>query len=420
MSYENKILQMKKMLGKKTEKPKANESKPAFQKPKIPSYTPQWEQAGLTRVDNEFGIVFLRKVHYPRTYQHGHYQLQEFFNAVAKWQHAEFSHPYALNEEECVLFFDTETTGLKGVGTQIFLLGFLEVTEEDFVLTQYVLADPAHEAALLFESKLWQKTATVVTYNGKSFDWPQLETRWTLNQKVLPKLRTQRQIDLLHSSKRLWKNDMERMKLKSVEEEKLGFLRKDDIPGFLAPIIYLDAVKSGVPDALMKVLLHNEWDLLSLITLYVHSTNLLFEEMDDESVTTYTNIGKWYADLKEGAKSVQVLEKVTSQFNELEAGDAQFHLAFQLKRNKQFNEAIDAFVASLHFVESRKKIQALEQLAMLYEHQLKDFQQAIRYTIQGIEFLAGVEDLREEQKKKWEILFKKRLQRLNRRKIFPG
>ena len=311
MSYENKILQMKKMLGKKAKKPKANDPKPVFRKPDVPSYTTRWEQAGLTRIDNDFGIVYLREVHFPFTYQHGHYELQEFFNAVAKWQHADFSHPYALNKEESVLFFDTETTGLKGVGTQIFLLGFLEVTEEDFVLTQYVLADPAHEAALLFESKLWQKTATVVTYNGKSFDWPQLETRWTLNQKVLPKLRAQRQIDLLHSSKRLWKNDMERMKLKSVEEEKLGFLRNGDIPGYLAPIIYLDAVKSGVPDALMKVLLHNEWDLLSLITLYIHSTNLLFEEMDDESATTYTNIGKWYGDLKEVAQSVKVLEKVT-------------------------------------------------------------------------------------------------------------
>lgn len=416
MSYENKILQMKKMLGKKTEKPKANEPKPAFQKPEIPSYTSQWERAGLKRIDNEFGIVFLRKVHYPRTYQHGHYQLQEFFNAVTKWQNAEFSHPYAIDQEENVLFFDTETTGLKGVGTQIFLLGFLEVTEEDFVLTQYVLADPAHEAALLFESKLWQKTATVVTYNGKSFDWPQLETRWTLNQKVLPKLRAQRQIDLLHSSKRLWKNDMERMKLKSVEEEKLGFLRKDDIPGFLAPIIYLDAVKSGIPDALMKVLLHNEWDLLSLITLYVHSTNLLFEEMDDESAKTYTNIGKWYADLKEGAKSVKVLEKVTSQFNALEAGDAQYHLAFQLKRNKQYNEAIDAFVASLHFIDSRKKLQVLEQLAILYEHQMKDFQQARIYTIQAIELVTVTEELHGNQKQKWEISLEKRLQRLGNKK----
>ncbi|MGN4125638.1 ribonuclease H-like domain-containing protein [Lysinibacillus sphaericus] len=416
MSYENKILQMKKMLGKKAHRPVKVEEKPVFQKPVIPNYSQQWENAGLTRVDNDYGIVFKRQVHYPYTYQHGHYQLQAFFDALAKWQTAEFDHPYALAMDEKVLFFDTETTGLKGVGTQIFLLGFLEVTDEDFVLTQYVLADPAHEVALLFESKLWQKTATMITYNGKSFDWPQLETRWTLNQKQLPKLRTQRQIDLLHSSKRLWKNDMERMKLKSVEEEKLGFLRVGDIPGFLAPIIYLDAVKSGAPDALMKVLLHNEWDLLSLITLYVHSTNLLFEEASEESAKTYTNIGKWYADLKESSQSVKVLEKVTTQFDALEAGNAQFYLAMQHKKNKHYNEAIDAFVASLHFIEPRKKLQALEQLAMIYEHQFKDYKQALIYTLEGIQLINKTEEWRVEQKQKWEISWEKRFHRLGNKK----
>ncbi|QDQ02261.1 exonuclease [Lysinibacillus fusiformis] len=416
MSYENKILQMKKMLGKKTQKPAQMQEKPAFHKPMMPNYTPQWENAGLTRVDNDYGIVFKRQMHYPFTYQHGHYQLQAFFDALAKWQTAEFNHPYALDKDEKVLFFDTETTGLKGVGTQIFLLGFLEVTEEDFVLTQYVLADPAHEVAMLFESKLWQKTATMITYNGKSFDWPQLETRWTLNQKQLPKLRTQRHIDLLHSSKRLWKNDMERLKLKSVEEEKLGFLRVGDIPGFLAPIIYLDAVKSGVPDALMKVLLHNEWDLLSLITLYVHSTNLLFEEASEESAKTYTNIGKWYADLKESTQSVKALEKVTTQFDAREAGNAQFFLAMQHKKNKNYNEAIDAFVAALHFIEPRKKLQAFEQLAIIYEHQIKDYQQALIYTQEGIQLIKKTEEWRIEQKQKWEISWENRLRRLGNKK----
>ncbi|MFJ6207140.1 ribonuclease H-like domain-containing protein [Lysinibacillus sp. NPDC092081] len=418
MSYENKILQMKKMLGKKTTTTLKKEDKPAYQKPVAPSYTEQWGKAGLTIVENEFGIVFKRQVRYPFSYQHGHYKLQSFFDALVKWQEAKFEHPYALEMNEKVLFFDTETTGLKGVGTQIFLLGFLEVSEENesFILTQYILADPAHEAALLFESKLWQKTATVITYNGKSFDWPQLETRWTLNQKELPKLRTQRQIDLLHSSKRLWKNDMERMKLKAVEEEKLGFSRIGDIPGYLAPIIYLDAIKSGVPDTLMKVLLHNEWDLLSLVTLYVHSTNLLFEETSEESAKTFTNIGKWYADLKESSQSVKVLEKVTTQFDALESGNAQYYLAIQHKRNKKFSEAIDGFVAALHFVDQRKKLHVLEQLAMIYEHQMKDYDQAFYYTQEGIKLIKKNEQWRVEQKQKWEISWEKRLLRLGNKK----
>lgn len=416
MSYENKILQMKKMLGKKPTAAQQKVEEPAYQKPTKPSYTERWEKAGLTVVENDFGIVFKRHVQYPFSYQHGHYQLQSFFDALKKWQGAEFDHPYALDLQEPVLFFDTETTGLKGVGTHIFLLGFLEVGEECFKLTQYILADPAHEAAFLFESKLWQKSATVITYNGKSFDSQQLETRWTLHQKTLPKLRAQRQIDLLHSSKRLWKNDMERLKLKSVEEEKLGFSRIGDIPGHLAPIIYLDAVKSGIPDALMKVLLHNEWDLLSLITLYSHSTQLLFEEDHEESAKTFTNIGKWYGDLKESTQSVRVLEKVTMQFDALEAGNAQYYLALQHKKGKRYNEAIDSFVASLHFVEPRTKLHALEQLAILYEHQMKDYDQALYYTQEGIRLIQNHEQWRIEQKQKWEISWEKRLHRLGNKK----
>ncbi|WP_231745135.1 ribonuclease H-like domain-containing protein [Lysinibacillus sp. F5] len=407
---------MKKMLGKKPTAAQQKVEEPAYQKPTKPSYTERWEKAGLTVVENDFGIVFKRHVQYPFSYQHGHYQLQSFFDALKKWQGAEFDHPYALDLQEPVLFFDTETTGLKGVGTHIFLLGFLEVGEECFKLTQYILADPAHEAAFLFESKLWQKSATVITYNGKSFDWPQLETRWTLHQKTLPKLRAQRQIDLLHSSKRLWKNDMERLKLKSVEEEKLGFSRIGDIPGHLAPIIYLDAVKSGIPDALMKVLLHNEWDLLSLITLYSHSTQLLFEEDHEESAKTFTNIGKWYGDLKESTQSVRVLEKVTMQFDALEAGNAQYYLALQHKKGKRYNEAIDSFVASLHFVEPRTKLHALEQLAILYEHQMKDYDQALYYTQEGIRLIQNHEQWRIEQKQKWEISWEKRLHRLGNKK----
>lgn len=415
MSYENKILQMKKMLEKKPMSAKKVEES-AFQKPARPSYTEQWKQAGLTVVENDYGIVFKRQVSYPFSYQHGHYQLQSFFEALKKWQDAEFDHPYALDMEESVLFFDTETTGLKGVGTHIFLLGFLEVAEESFILTQYIMADPAHEAAFLFESKLWQKSATVITYNGKSFDWPQLETRWTLHQKTLPKLRSQRQIDLLHSSKRLWKNDMERLKLKSVEEEKLGFSRKGDIPGHLAPIIYLDAVKSGIPDALIKVLHHNEWDLLSLITLYSHSTYLLFEQDHEESAKTFTNIGKWYGDLRESTQSVRIFEKVTSKFDALEAGNAQYYLALQHKKNKRYSEAIDSFVASLHFVEARTKLHALEQLAILYEHQMKDYEQALYYTQEGIRLIRNNGQWRAEQKQKWEISWEKRLHRLGNKK----
>ena len=157
----------------------------------------------------------------------------------------------------------------------IFLIGFLKVNDDPVELTQYVLADTANEAAFLMQTNLWKRPMTLISYNGKSFDWPQIETRWTLNRHALPKLSEHRHIDLLVGTRRMWKHEMERFKLTKVEEEKLGFYRKGDIPGHLAPIIYMDAVKSGNPEYLMKVLKHNEWDILSLLTLFIQSTNLL-------------------------------------------------------------------------------------------------------------------------------------------------
>lgn len=409
MSYENKMLQLKQKLGKKKEQVK---EKPAFQQPEKPFYIEEWQSAGLSLVENDFGVLFKREVTYPLEYQHGSYQLGMFYDAIEKWQNTSIQHPYAMNFDESIVFFDTETTGLKGVGTNIFLLGLLDAFDDSFVLTQYVLADPANEAAFLFESKFWQHSKTVVTYNGKSFDWPQLETRWTLNQHLLPKLRSQKQIDLLHSSKRIWKNNLERMKLTKVEEEKLGFQRQGDIPGFLAPIIYTDAVKSGNADALMKVLYHNEWDLLSLVTLYIHSTNLLLEQELYESATTYTNIGKWFGDLKHSDQSVEVLKAVTNHFDHANAGLAHYYLALQQKRNGLYGEAVNSFENALLFIDNREKLKALEQLAIVYEHQLKDYKKALNYINQGLNMIESNSFMKKEQAVKLLGNWMKRLQRV--------
>lgn len=412
MSYENKLLQMKKMLGKKTV---TKQEKPKFVKPDVPDYCASWQQAGLTLIENEFGVLFKREVHYPFTYKHGHYRLGELLAALKCWKVQGADHPFAILEDETIVFFDTETTGLKGAGTHIFLLGFLEASEEGFTLTQYVLADPSNEAALLFESNMWKRNVTIVSYNGKSFDWPQLQVRWTLNQQHLPKLKEQRQVDLLHSSKRLWKDDLSRMKLTQVEQEKLGFYRKGDIPGHLAPIIYFDAVKSGNAETLMKVLVHNEWDLLSLITLYIHSTNLLHDAITTESATTYTNIGKWFGDLKKRQTSAEILKAVTTHFDAEQTGFAHFYLAYELKREGEFILAIDAFQSALPTIPDKKQLQAYEQLAIIFEHQLKDYEQANLYAQKGMDLAGQMVFQKLTQYENQQLNWHKRIQRLTKK-----
>lgn len=375
---------MKKLLKKSSDSKNREDTKSLFIKPDEPFYSKDWVAAGFQQLNNDFGTVFLKETTYRLDYQHGKYKLGQFYDALAMWESYDEAHPIKITSDDHPIFYDTETTGLKGVGTHIFLNGLLEESSVGFTLKQYVLADPSNEAAFLFESRFWQGEKTVITYNGKSFDWPQLQTRWTLNRQELPSLREHHQIDLFHISKRIWKNDLSRMKLSNVEVEKLDFHRVDDMPGYLAPIVYLDAVRSGETSSLFEVLRHNEYDLLSLITLFIQATELVFSDVTHDRAIVHTNIGKWYTDLKQRQRGTELLEGVVHQYSEYDAAMANYLLAFDKKKDKAFQEAESCLLASLPYLAERQNIIASIELAKLYEHKLKDIQQAQHYTLQAL------------------------------------
>lgn len=405
MSYEQKMMAMKKML-KKAAPPSPKQAR----KPSAPPYVKQWQQAGLDVIENDFGVCFVRECFYPNDYEHGDATLGDFHRAVQ--QTASLAHP--LVPTQPVMFFDTETTGLKGVGTQIFLLGELAVEPGGFRLKQYVQADPANEAAMLYASSMWQGQEAVVSYNGKSFDWPQLTTRFTMHREQLPLLPERTQIDLLHATRRIWKEDVTSMKLTAIEQQKLGFYRQGDIPGFLAPIIYADAVKSGNPETLLKVLMHNEWDLLSLVTLYAKALDLLALQLK-ESARTYTNIGKWYGDVKARETSRAVLTRVTEHYDVTETHAAHYALGFHHKRIGAYERARDDFLKALPQLKEVERLRAHEQLAMLYEHQLGDVAAALAHCEAGLRIIEASTRLQQAtkarrlaqwHKRKWRLLSK--------------
>ncbi|WP_203332807.1 ribonuclease H-like domain-containing protein [Planococcus beigongshangi] len=374
MSFENKLLQMKGMLKKdagaksRPKTPKQNRERPAHES--------RWQEIGLELVENDLGFVFKKTIVYPFERQHGNIQLNELGRVLEAWENAGFDHPFKLGKDERILFFDTETTGLSGTGAYIFLAGLLEMKKDGFEMVQFVMPDPSNEAAFLYETGLWKsKEPIIFSYNGKSFDWPQLASRWTMHRKDLPKLKPLRQIDLFHGTKRIWKNELARMKLSTIEEEKLGFKREGDVPGFLIPAIYLDAVKSGYPEALEKVLLHNELDILSLVSLYVLSSDLLMKDLESETFGAYTNIGKWYADLKQFDQSAAYLEHVTAERGASSAL-ARYLLAIQRKRSGQFEEALKLFKEAAPNLRGPVEVEAWLHAAKLYEHQMKDPEQA--------------------------------------------
>src|SRR5262249_33194494 len=138
-----------------------------------------------------------------------------------------------------IAFLDTETTGLSGgTGTYAFLVGIGTWRSSGFLVEQFFMRNFDEEAAVIcpLEERLSQ-VKVVVTFNGKCFDLPLLESRFVMHRRDWP-LADGIHLDLLHPSRRLWKLRLKDCSLANLEREVLGFEREEDIPGYLIPQVY--------------------------------------------------------------------------------------------------------------------------------------------------------------------------------------
>lgn len=166
-----------------------------------------------------------------------------------------------------LLFLDTETTGLAGgTGTHAFLVGLGFFDGSEFVLRQFFMRSPADELALLEELRaLLERFRVLVTFNGKSFDWPLIDTRFVLHGYRL-KFDFDH-LDLLHPARRIWKHRLSSCSLTSLEQGVFGISREGDVPGYLIPQIYFDYLRDGDARRLQPVFFHNREDIVTLARL---------------------------------------------------------------------------------------------------------------------------------------------------------
>jgi tetratricopeptide (TPR) repeat protein len=218
----------------------------------------------------------------------------------------------------------------------------------------------------------------MVTYNGKSFDWPAVKTRHTLIKEHVPKLPSFGHFDLYHAARRLWKHRLERIKLSIVEKEILGFERKDDIPGFLAPMIYFDYIERKNPEGMIGILKHNELDILSLITLYTHLTYQLLGIDGKQTAQETFEVGRWYSYIGESEAAEKVFSEL-SEGNETAAVKARHAMAFQAKKKKDWPRAIELWEKVAEESNGKMKLEACIELAKVYEHRLKQYDLALEY-----------------------------------------
>ena len=195
----------------------------------------------------------------------------------------------ALEDPEKWLFLDTETTGLAGgTGTYPFLVGIGWWDAGGLQVEQFFMRDFAEEHSLLHElaARLAQRPV-LLTFNGKSFDWPLLENRFTMTRSIpIPKLAAH--LDLLHPARALWKLRLGSVRLIELERHvldapRLGWHREDDIASSLIPQYYFDYLRGGSCEPLVGVVRHNQMDLRGLAALFARINTLLDSQAEDRS-----------------------------------------------------------------------------------------------------------------------------------------
>jgi uncharacterized protein YprB with RNaseH-like and TPR domain len=189
---------------------------------------------------------------------------------------------------ESALFLDTETTGLAGgTGTYAFMVGvgyFRTIAGDTrFVLDQLMMRAYAEERAMLtWLAEHLQQFAALVTFNGKTFDVPLLQTRFLMSRMRFS-FDEWLQFDLLHAARRLWRFALSSCSLQHIEQSVLRVGREDDIESFLIPSIYHQYLRDGDGRYLQRVFNHNRADVLAMVAIATRACGML-NEPDEASV----------------------------------------------------------------------------------------------------------------------------------------
>lgn len=165
------------------------------------------------------------------------------------------------------LYLDTETTGLAGgTGTVPFLIGVGWFEDESMRIQQLFLPELGREAPMLnWLRERVQESSCLVSFNGKTFDWPLLRSRFVLNRVRAPALPPH--LDLLHCARRVLRPRLKSVRLVELERRVLGMHREDDVSGALIPQLYFDYLDGGDVAPIAKVIEHNANDLIALAAL---------------------------------------------------------------------------------------------------------------------------------------------------------
>ncbi len=331
------------------------------------------------------------------------------------------------------VFFDLETTGLSGgAGTHAFLVGCSWFDDTGaFVIEQHLMTDYASERGMLtLVAQDLAAAGALVTFNGKAFDAPVIETRYLFHRLTSPCTQIPH-VDVLHPARRFWGGAPALgCSLIALEQQLLGVRRMGDVPGFEIPERYFQFIRSGDAQPLAAVFEHNRLDLLSLAALTARLLMLVSEgasATDDEREACA--LGRVYERADDTVRAEEAYERAVELARlAIERGErrrqavewmwtpqgiraeATRALALSARRGRRYPEAAARWrqLLELQGCPPAFRREATEALAIHHEHRERDLAAARLFALKSLE--AGTE-------KAWGDAVRHRLARLERKLV---
>jgi uncharacterized protein YprB with RNaseH-like and TPR domain len=292
----------------------------------------------------QHGEVFIVEQGFTADYRHGNSPIvcSSPLSLISQWANDVRLAEIPLSR---FAFLDTETSGLSGgTGTYAFMVGIGRFVEDQFVLQQFFMRDPAEEPAMLEAiADFLAPAQALVTFNGKAFDAPLLTTRYRLHHIPLP-YKDYAHLDLLPLARRLWRDRLESRALKYLEEHILGLRRSiEEVQGYEVPWLYFDYLRTGDARPLAGVFYHNAMDVVAMAALLTHVNEMMQNPYEGcvEHGLDFIALGKLFEDLGHWEEAARLFERgLELDLTEADFGVAVKRLSILQKKRGDFNEAI--------------------------------------------------------------------------------
>jgi uncharacterized protein YprB with RNaseH-like and TPR domain len=298
----------------------------------------------------------------------------------------------ALDDSSKWLFLDTETTGLAGgTGTYAFLVGLAWWDAGGLQVEQLLMRDFTEEYSLLQElAERVKERPVLVTFNGKSFDWPLLESRFAMTRSIAaPKLASH--LDLLHPARALWKLRLGSVRLAQLERrvldaQRLGWHRENDIESALIPQHYFDYLRGGPAQPIAGIVRHNQMDLRGLAALFCKINAMLSESagiLDECESLDLFGLSRFLQRRGDAGRAHTACAQALAIGLPAEIRPkAQRELAQMAKRRGEHVLAAEIWEEMV--TNSQDEVHACEQLAIYYERRVRDIRRAMEYAKLGL------------------------------------